>query len=113
MSATVPARDLAGVTATRQLTDDQQALADAIAAFGEGEAGTHEQREQLTHGGTHLHNAELYKQFAELGFVGAPIAEEYGGMGGGMVELCVLAEEVMYGRLPVEAMMVTHIVAGA
>lgn len=113
MSATSQTRDLAGVTAGRQLTEDQQALSDAILDFAEGEAGTHEQRGQLTGGGQHLHNQELYKKFAELGYVGAPIAEEYGGMGGGMTELCVLAEESMYGRLPIEAMMVTHIVAGA
>ncbi len=113
MSATTHLRDLAGVTACRRLDEDQQALADAITEFSEGEAGTHEQRGQLTNHGKHLHNADLYKKFADLGYVGAPIAEEFGGMGGGAVELCILAEEAMYGRLPVEAMMVTHIVAGA
>jgi alkylation response protein AidB-like acyl-CoA dehydrogenase len=113
MSTTPVARDLAGVTAARHLTEDQQALADAVADFCAGEAGTHEQRLALTKDRTTLHNDALYRQLGELGYIGAPLPEIYGGMGGGTVELCLLLEESTYGRVPIEGMSVTMIVAGA
>lgn len=113
MSTTPIARDLAGVTSARHLTEDQQALADAVADFCQGESGTREQREALTNGRTTLHNDGLYRQMAELGYVGAPLPEAYGGSGGGVVDLCTLLEETTYGRAPIEGVAVTMIVAGA
>lgn len=106
-------RDLAGVTDARNLTEDQQVIADAIADFCAGEAGTKEQRDTLSQGGTLLHNQEAYAKLAELGYVGACLPEEYGGAGGSIVDLCVFLEETAYGRVPVSASAVTMIVAGA
>ena len=54
-----------------------------------------EQRERLTGGDTELHNQELYEQLAELGWLGVAIAEEYGGSGGGMVDVCLFLEETI------------------
>ncbi|MFN5522807.1 acyl-CoA dehydrogenase family protein, partial [Bradyrhizobium sp.] len=43
----------------------------------------------------------LWKGFAELGFLGVAIPEEYGGAGAGHLELCVIAEEVGRALAPV------------
>ncbi len=88
-----PSRDLAGVTDARRLTDDQQAVADGLAEFCEGEAGTREQRERLTDGGSTFHHQETYRKLADLGYVGACVPEEYGGGGGDIVDMCVFLEE--------------------
>ncbi|WP_300392745.1 acyl-CoA dehydrogenase family protein [Henriciella sp.] len=40
------------------------------------------------------HDAGLYRGLAELGVLGAAIPEEYGGVGLGHLELCVVAEEL-------------------
>ncbi|MBO9533474.1 MAG: acyl-CoA/acyl-ACP dehydrogenase [Solirubrobacteraceae bacterium] len=108
-----PSRDLAGVTDARRLTEDQQTIADTLADFCQGEAGTREQRERLTDGGTTFHHEPVYRKLAELGYVGACLPEQYGGGGGDIVDLCVFLEETAYGRLPIAATGVTMIVAGA
>ncbi len=40
------------------------------------------------------YDAALWKTMAEMGFLGTAIPEEYGGLGIGHLELCVLAEEM-------------------
>jgi len=94
-------------------TDEQQALAAAIRDLAARECGTREQRDALTDGGTEPHNPELYARVAELGWLGVAIPEEYGGSGGGMVDLCLFLEETAYGQIPVSSFAVTSIVAGA
>lgn len=42
----------------------------------------------------------LWRQMAELGWMGLPFAEEHGGIGSGFLELCVLLEEHGRFRLP-------------
>ena len=69
--------------------------------------------EALTHEGTELYNQDLYRRFAGLGYVGAAIPEEYGGAGGGVVDLCLLLDETTKGLLPMAGMSVSLIVAGA
>ncbi|WP_084419259.1 acyl-CoA dehydrogenase family protein [Henriciella litoralis] len=44
--------------------------------------------------GEQHHDAKLYKGIADLGLLGAAIPEEYGGVGLGQLELCVIAEEL-------------------
>ena len=46
---------------------------------------------------TERHNQELYEKMAELGWLGVSIPEEYGGAGGGVVDLCLLLEETARG----------------
>ena len=62
------------------------------------ECGTREQRDALTGGGRHPHNQELYKKMADLGWLGVAIPEEYGGSGGGLVDLCLFLEETARGQ---------------
>ena len=52
--------------------------------------------------------AEYYKKIAEMGFMGLMVPEEYGGMGGHLVELVILGEEM--GRAGV-SIPLTHISA--
>ncbi len=40
------------------------------------------------------HDRELWKSVAEMGWLGTAIPEEYGGLGLGHLELCVIAEEM-------------------
>jgi alkylation response protein AidB-like acyl-CoA dehydrogenase len=82
------------------LTDEQRAFVEAIRDFAKRECGTREQRDALTHNGTEPHNPEIYAKIAELGWLGAAIPEEYGGTGGGSVDLCLLCEEFSRGLIP-------------
>ena len=40
------------------------------------------------------HNDEVWQKIVEMGWLGAAIPEEFGGLGLGMLELCVIAEEL-------------------
>jgi isovaleryl-CoA dehydrogenase len=95
------------------LTDEQQDFVRAIRDFAKREAGTPELREQLTGRYTELHNRELVNKLGELGWLGASIPEQYGGIGGGMVDACLFLEEGFRGLLPMAGYPVSLIVAGA
>ena len=71
------------------LTDEQTAFVEAIRDFAQRECGTREQREALTDAASEPHNQELYEKIAELGWLGVSIPEEYGGSGGGAVDMCI------------------------
>ena len=100
-------------TPTLQLTDERRAFVDAIRDFCRRECGTREQRERLTGGGEHAHSQELYEKLAELGWLGVAVPEEYGGSGAGTIDMCLLLDELAYGRAPVAGIGTTFIVAGA
>jgi alkylation response protein AidB-like acyl-CoA dehydrogenase len=82
------------------LTDEQRAFVEAIRDFAKRECGTREQRDALTDNGREPHNPEIYAKIADLGWLGAAIPEEYGGAGGGSVDLCLLCEEFARGLIP-------------
>jgi alkylation response protein AidB-like acyl-CoA dehydrogenase len=57
------------------------------------------------------YSRECWREFAELGFLAAPFAEEYGGLGSGAVETMIIMEE--YGRrLVVEPFVATVVLSG-
>jgi alkylation response protein AidB-like acyl-CoA dehydrogenase len=95
------------------LTQEQEEFVAAVRDFCRRECGTREQRDALTGGGRHPHNAGLYAQMAELGWLGVATPEEYGGAGGGMVDLCLFLEATAHGLAPVGAFGVSSIVGGA
>jgi isovaleryl-CoA dehydrogenase len=95
------------------LSDEQKDFVGAVRDLAARECGTREQRDALTDGGNEPHNDGLYKQVAELGWLGVAIPERYGGSGGGMVDLCLFLEESSYGQIPIGSFAVTSIVAGA
>jgi isovaleryl-CoA dehydrogenase len=94
------------------ITDEQQALREAVRDLAARECGTREQRDALTKRGAEPHNGELYRRIAELGWLGVAIPEQYGGSGGGMVDLCLFLEEISYGQVPIGGFPVTSITAG-
>ena len=96
-----------------KLTDEQRDFVSAIRDFCEREAGTQEKREELTKKHTELHNQELYRQMADLGWLGLTIPEEYGGAGGTMLDACLFMEETSRGMAPIGGYATTLIVAGA
>ena len=95
------------------LTDEQSDFVAALRDFCARECGTQEQRERLTGGHREHHNADLYKQMAELGWLGVTISEEYGGSGGSMLDACLFMEETSRGLAPIGGYATTLIVAGA
>jgi alkylation response protein AidB-like acyl-CoA dehydrogenase len=94
-------------------TPEQEAFVAAIRDLAARECGTREQRHALTDGGNEPHNVDLYAKVAELGWFGVAVPEVYGGTGGGMVDLCLLLEEMAYGQIPIAGFSVTAITAGA
>jgi len=101
------------MTTTLQLTDERRAFVESIRDFCRRECGTREQRDRLTNGGEHAHSQELYVRMAELGWLGVAVPEEYGGSGAGAIDMCLLLDELAFGRAPVAGIGTTFIVAGA
>jgi alkylation response protein AidB-like acyl-CoA dehydrogenase len=97
----------------QNLTDEQRSFVESIRDFAKRECGTREQRDALTHHGQEPHSPELYAKVAELGWFGAAIPEEYGGSGGGAVDMCLLFEESTRGLIPIGFFGVSMITAGA
>jgi alkylation response protein AidB-like acyl-CoA dehydrogenase len=95
------------------LSAEQQDFVAAVRDFAKRECGTREQRDALTDGGRHPHNQDLYKQMADLGWVGVSVPEPYGGAGGGLVDMCLFLEETARGLVPIGGYGVSSIVAGA
>ena len=73
-----------------ELTEEQRAFQEMVRSFAE--------REVAPRAADIDRNAEfpwdLWKQGAELGLLGITSPEEYGGSGLGVVEMCIMAEEV-------------------
>jgi pimeloyl-CoA dehydrogenase small subunit len=59
----------------------------------------------------HGYGKELWRQYAELGLLGAPFAEEDGGYGGGAVEI-MLTQEALGRALALEPYMASVVLAG-
>ncbi len=97
----------------QSLSDEQRAFVEAIRDFARRECGTREQRDALTDDGHEPHNQALYERIAELGWPGVAIPEQYGGSGGGAVDMCLMLEETARGQIPMAFVGVTMITAGA
>jgi isovaleryl-CoA dehydrogenase len=95
----------------QNLTDEQNAFVEAIRDFARRECGTREQRDALTDDGREPHNQQLYERIASLGWLGVAIPEEYGGAGGGAVDMCLLCEEFARGLIPMGFFPVTMMAA--
>jgi len=80
-------------------TDDQKMLKEAARRFLAGACPNVEwylEMEKDEKGFT----PELWKGMAELGWMGILFPEEYGGIGGGMLDMVTLMEEMGYAALP-------------
>jgi alkylation response protein AidB-like acyl-CoA dehydrogenase len=102
-----------GAMTLRALSDEQRAFVESMRDFAAREAGTREQRDLLTDHGREPHNQGVYERVAELGWVGVSIPEQYGGSGGGAVDMCLMLEETSRGMIPIAFVGVSMITAGA
>jgi len=81
------------------LSDDQQLLKDQARKFLEDRCTTAHVRKVFE--SDQGYDADLWRNIAEMGWAGTAIPEEYGGVGFGYVELCVIAEELGRALAPV------------
>jgi pimeloyl-CoA dehydrogenase small subunit len=91
------------------LTDDQRLLTDSVARLLADQYGF-EQRKALLKSPEGWSPA-LWSQYAELGLLGLPIAEEFGGFGGGGVDVMLLMQS--FGRHLVLEPYLSTVVLGA
>ncbi|WP_395645298.1 acyl-CoA dehydrogenase family protein [Terricaulis sp.] len=81
-------------------SDDQKALKDQARKFLTDKAGAKVTRGVLNDDKI-SYDKDLWRAVAELGWLGTAIPEEYGGLGLGRLELCVLAEELGRAVAPI------------
>ncbi len=74
------------------LSEEQTLIKDSIARFV-ADNYDFEQRNQVA-AMEHGFSADYWRQFAELGWLSIPFAEEYGGFGGSAVDVMVIMEEL-------------------
>lgn len=80
-------------------SDDQKALKDQANKFLREQCDLMAVRRILE--GDAPYDRGLWERMAEMGWLGAAIPEEYGGIGFGYLELCVIAEEIGRALAPV------------
>ena len=75
-----------------EFSADQMQLKDIARKFLEKEEAVKSARNVLE--GEDSYDENLWSQIIEMGFTATAIPEEYGGLGLGYLELCVIAEEL-------------------
>jgi alkylation response protein AidB-like acyl-CoA dehydrogenase len=95
-----------------RFTEEQIDYAKAVRAFCQREIGNRERFAELTNNGKETHHRGLYQKFAEAGLLAVAIPEEYGGSGGGLVEQCLMFEEMFRAQAPLHGAGSSHTVAG-
>jgi alkylation response protein AidB-like acyl-CoA dehydrogenase len=81
-------------------SDDQKSLKDQARKFLSEKAGAKVARGVLDNAAV-SYDQTLWRSVAEMGWLGAAIPEQHGGLGLGRLELCVLAEEIGRAVAPV------------
>lgn len=89
-------------------TDERQALRGAVRKLGESYG--HEYFVAQSRSGQHCD--ELWREAADLGFIGANLPEEYGGGGAGMYELSIVLEELGAAGCPLLMLVVSSAICG-
>jgi acyl-CoA dehydrogenase len=82
-----------------EFSDDQKLLKEQARGFLQSKSSSKDVRRILD--GKEPFHPELWKGVAEMGWLGASIPEEYGGLGLGYLELCVIAEELGRAVAPI------------
>jgi short/branched chain acyl-CoA dehydrogenase len=75
---------------TFELTDEQRALRDTVREFAESEIAPHAGEWDEAH----AFPTEVVRRLCELGVMGIPFPEEYGGLAAGAVAMAVVIEEL-------------------
>ncbi|MBW4092952.1 MAG: pimeloyl-CoA dehydrogenase small subunit [Proteobacteria bacterium] len=92
------------------LSDDQRLLADSVTRLLADRYGFEARKGFLRQ--PQGWSADMWAQYAELGLLGVPFAEEHGGFGGGPVEVMLVMQEL--GRaLALEPYLATVVLGGA
>ena len=91
------------------LSDEQRLLRESADRFV-NETYTADHRRRIANDPLGF-SADIWKEFAELGWLALPIAEAYGGLGGGAVEIGILMEA--FGRGLVSEPYLSTVVIGA
>lgn len=81
-------------------SDDQKFLGNEARKFLSAECTTQHVRDVLNDDAI-SHHAGVWQKVVEMGWLGTAIPEEFGGLGLGALELCVLAEEMGRALAPV------------
>ncbi len=92
-------------------SDDQKQMRDAARKFLAEKCPPKAVRAVLD--GKTAYDKELWKDLAEMGFLGVAIPEEFGGAGAGHLELCVIAEEIGRALAPVPFSSTVYLAAEA
>lgn len=92
------------------LGPERRAFVAALRNFAERERGG-SSRHVTGPGEAEAHDQALYERLAQAGYLGVSVEERYGGGGGGLVDSCLLMEEVFYAKLPVFGLTSTLVVA--
>lgn len=82
-----------------EFSEDQKLIQDQARQFLTEKSPLTQARQVMDNGSAY--DAELWKSIAELGWCGTAIPEEYGGLGLGPLELCVIAQELGRALTPV------------
>jgi alkylation response protein AidB-like acyl-CoA dehydrogenase len=90
-------------------TDDQRQLAESIDRFLADKYGFEQRR--AIRSGERGWSPEIWREFAELGWLAFPIGEEHGGLGGSTVDLALMMEG--FGKALVVEPFVATVVLGA
>jgi alkylation response protein AidB-like acyl-CoA dehydrogenase len=93
-------------------SDDQKFLKSEARKFLDANCGTSRVRAVLDDEAKSM-DAALWKAVAEQGWLGAAIPEEYGGLGLGHLELCVIAEELGRALAPIPFASTVYVLAEA
>ncbi len=91
------------------LNDEQRMLKDSVDRLMAGEYGFEQRKAYARNEGGF--SREMWRQFAELGFLGLPFAEADGGFGGGPVETMILME-AFGGSLVLEPYLASIVLGG-
>jgi pimeloyl-CoA dehydrogenase small subunit len=92
------------------LSDEQRLLTDSVTRLMADQYSFAARKDYLKQ--EHGWSPSLWSQFAELGLLGLPFAEEYGGFGGGPVETMLVMEQFGHA-LVVEPYVATVVLAGS
>lgn len=92
-----------------ELSEEQRLLQDSVARLLADRYTFHDRKEYLHE--PHGWGSGVWSRYAEQGLLGLPFAEEYGGIGGGPVEIMLVMQEL--GRwLALEPYLATVVLAG-
>lgn len=91
------------------LNEEQRLLSDSVERFVRGSYPIETRRKSIHEQGSF--NPDIWRQFAELGWLALPFAEEDGGLGGSVLETMVVLEAFGKG-LVVEPYIATVVTAG-